>query len=628
MDGHFQRPCLGSPRAAGAWRNHVAAFVVTAIASVFSFQGATAQQLLEQSAALDSVLLSKLAKRGDLTLRDATLAEALMAISEIWQINLVVGQEMPGHVSGQFKQVTLQEILDSILLANGYSYRPLGQGLVVFRLDEADGVNPLFEVATIPLRNVDPADVLAGAKLLSSPKGKVEVIVSARSLLAIDFPDRVMMIRSLVRDVDVPGASQWTGEMTADGQFQVAQFALQFIDAEKAKESCQQVLSEVGKVAVLHGANRLVLADTPIRIALARQLIEQIDVPRPQVRIMALIYDLSLEDIEALGFNWGHAIEFRHDDAGTAGTSLGIESVTQIPPVAGGLGSAMTFVNLSRHLDINSIITALDEANDSRLLADPHVAVEDHEVAEIKIVTEIPYQQLTQTQQGGNIGTTAFREAGITLKVTPHIANDGTIQMNVNPMFSRLTGFTPGDQPAPIIDSREAKTTVRVADRQTLVIGGLRQRTDTGDFNGIPYLKDIKWIGTLFRSKETTVRESELVVFLTPEIVMPGDCGRPRQGAAFDAGQLLLDGVPPADVRSAFGSPHSDAEGESVEDLPSPPPDAQPPSEPAASRNRPAKSSPRRATSSATGSSAARDRGGKSPIKTAHNTLVGRIFQR
>jgi len=205
-------------------------------------------------------------------------------------------------------------------------------------------------------------------------------------------------------------------------------------------------------------------------------------------------------------------------------------------------------MNLTRHFDITAVVQALQEAQDSRLLANPNVTVLDHEQALMSIITEIPYQELTETQQGGNIGTTNFRDAGIKLEVTPHVAADGTIRMEVNPSFSRLTGYTPGQNPSPVIDRREAKTVVRVTDRQVLVIGGLRQRNDTGKFNGLPYLKDIKTfnLGALFRGRDTEVRESELVVFIMPEIIPTTHVGSCREGVALQYGQCLLDQVPMA----------------------------------------------------------------------------------
>ncbi len=182
---------------------------------------------------------------------------------------------------------------------------------------------------------------------------------------------------------------------------------------------------------------------------------------------------------------------------------IGIDSITQVPFQAGAAGSTLTFMNLSRHFDITAVVQALQSASDARLLADPNVAVLENEEAIFENVQEIPYQQLTQTQQGGAIGTTAFKNAGIELHVTPKIAAEGIIRMTVNPKVSRLVGFTPGDN-QPIIDTSSASTVLTIANRQTVVIGGLRQRSDVGKFNGIPYLKDMKVVGRLFRSHDTT----------------------------------------------------------------------------------------------------------------------------
>ena len=169
----------------------------------------------------------------------------------------------------------------------------------------------------------------------------------------------------------------------------------------------------------------------------------------------------------------------------------------------------------------------MNESKDSRLLADPNVVALNHEQATIKIVTEVPFQQLTQSALGGAIGTTEFREAGVTLDVIPHIAPDGTITMVVSPEFSVLTGFTP-ETNAPIIDTREATTTVRVRDRETLVLGGLRQRSRqrNGSSLAAPGRRAAGRPGCS-AAGSSRCAESELLVFLTPEIVGPaydGDC--------------------------------------------------------------------------------------------------------
>ena len=121
-------------------------------------------------AGVDSALSSLLRRRGDLTLRDTPLASALFSISEIWKVNVVVGQKVEGQVNGVFRNAPLYEILDSILLSNGYGYRPVGHSLVVIPLKELGDLNPMFQSATIVLRNTDPAEILEAVRLLSSPQ--------------------------------------------------------------------------------------------------------------------------------------------------------------------------------------------------------------------------------------------------------------------------------------------------------------------------------------------------------------------------------------------------------------------------------------------------------------------------
>jgi hypothetical protein len=118
--------------------------------------------------------------------------------------------------------------------------------------------------------------------------------------------------------------------------------------------------------------------------------------------------------------------------------------------------------------------------------------------------------------------------------------------MDVKPEVSRLTGFTPGDN-QPIVDTSSASTVLTIANRQTVAIGGLRQRQDVGEFTGVPYLKDLSLIGRLFRSRDTDVRESELVVFIMPEIIPYDDQPTCRQQLAVDTIGCRLDQIPEAE---------------------------------------------------------------------------------
>ena len=486
--------------------------------------------------------------RGDLSLQNTTIQKALFTIGATWNVNIVVGKEVDGTVSCIYTQAPLREVLDAILLANGYSYRPVGQSLVVQKAQEVGSANPLFQSAAISITHSDLQEVVEGARLLLSSQGQLQLMESANSILVVDFADRVASIRSFVEQMDA-SAAQSTGGIPSESykRLQVAYFHTQYIPVENTKAPLSAVLSSTGKLATMPAENRLVVADYPSNIDMVRRVLEKIDRPRPQVRITALIYDISLQDVEQLGLNWNNA--GTGSPPGTAGTGaeqfLQVKADASTPLQTGFSGGALTVRSLNDKIDLKTVGQFLQNAKDARLLADPHVTVEENEMANMSSVQEIPFQQITQSELGGQIGTTAFKLVGITLNVTPQIAADGTVKMIVSQEFSRVAGFSETAQP--IVDSRKASTSVRVADRQTVVIGGLRQRSDTGDFNGIPFLKDVRFVGPLFRSRDTNVRESELIVFIQPEIVDYDQVMRSREFMALETIDCRLDGIPLAE---------------------------------------------------------------------------------
>jgi len=511
-----------------------------------------------------------LKQRGDLSLQDASMEKALFTIGSSWKVNIMIGTDVKGTVSCVYRNTPLREILDAILLANGYSYRAVGDTLVVQRTQEVGSANPLFESAAISIVHSDLTEIVAGAQLLLSQKGQIQALESARSILVVDFADRVATIRNFVAQMDAAAAKS-NGGIPAESykRLQVAYFKTQYIPVENAKEPLTAVLSQVGRVSTMPAENRMVVVDYASNMELVRKVLAKIDRPRPQVRITALIYDISLEDIEQLGFNWSNLGKGRNLDAagnpqqlvglGTqtvpfGGTASTAEALTAgvTPLVTGPNTGVFAIQSLTQNFDISVVGQFLQNANDARLLASPHVTVEDNETADMGSVQEIPFQQLTQSALGGNIGTTAFKEVGITLEVTPRVSSDGTVLMVIRQEHGRLAGRTETDQP--IVDTRSANTTVRVANKHTLVISGLRLRSDTGEFNGIPFLKDVRFFGPLFRSRNTNVRESELIVFIMPEIIGYDQLSQPREYLAQETLDCRLARIP---VAEGCGGPDS-----------------------------------------------------------------------
>jgi general secretion pathway protein D len=530
-----------------------------------------------------TTLAEALNRAGDITFRNMSIEAALFTIGETWKVNIVTGKAIEGTVNGVFKQAPLREILDAVLLANGYSYRAVGDSLVVQATGSVGSANPLFQSLTLPIQYSNLDEVVQGAKLLVSESGQVQALPSARCILVVDYADRVESVAAFIERLE-QSASQLAGSSPTGGQsrLEVTYFHTHFIAAAEAQQPLLSVLSPMGRVAIMSRENRLLVVDYASNIEMAKKVMARVDRPRPQVRITALIYDLSLQDVEQLGLNWGSSGKGNTaTDAGLAKQALSFETQTLAPFAAGEAGGALRVRSLTRNFDINTVALLLQTANDARLLANPNVVVADNELAEWKSVSEIPYQQITQSELGGQIGTTAFKEAGISLRVRPVIAGDGTVEMVVEPEFSRLAGFTPQEN-QPIIDTRKTTTTVRIANRQTLVLSGLRQRSDTGQFNGIPFLKDVKYIGPLFRSRDTNVRESELIVFLMPEIVNYDEEMECRDAAALDTIGCRLEGIP---VAEGCGDMNFGADGcaggvlaplPTVEDVGAPPSEGEP----------------------------------------------------
>ncbi|MDX1962090.1 MAG: secretin N-terminal domain-containing protein [Pirellulales bacterium] len=552
-----KRQLCFSPPNSGLLRAAVTAWLLLAqlAGPAFLF----AQTPLSDSSILSDQMRAKLLTTGSITLRDANFIEALFAIRRAWDVNIVAGNDLKSEtVNCEFVDTPLHEVLDTILSSRGYCYRPVGNSLIVAKLEDTDALKPLFESAVIPIQNVNPEEIVPAVTLYLSKFGKIQPVPGARRIMVLDYPDRIELIRAKIAEFDSAAAGNTPADTAQPGTIvgdaggatpgpqqplKVAYFRPQFVKAETLVPPLQQLLSVYGRVSAIPLENRILVVDTPEKLELITEAIKTLDVPRPQVRIYALIYDASMSDVAKLGVNWSSVAKGNNlDAAGVAQDQLALNTITAAAPAAGAANGALTVLSLNSNLDLNSVINALATLKDSRLLADPNVSVVDNETARIEIVTEIPYQQLTQSSGGGNIGTTAFREAGVTLNVTPQIAHDGTILMKVNPKFSLLTGFTPQDN-QPIIDRRETNTTVRVSNRQTIVLGGLRQRSSIDENSGIPFLKDIKFlgIGYLFKYRETSKRDSELLVFITPEIMDFEGFNRVRDQNTFYASQECLD---------------------------------------------------------------------------------------
>ena len=327
----------------------------------------------------------------------------------------------------------------------------------------------------------------------------------------------------------------------------MAYFSLQYVEVRELSEPLQQALGPSVTLAIFPEENRLLVRGTATEVALARDIIDQIDRPRAQVRITALIYDVALAELRRIGLNWNRDVR-GIIDVGSEGIAAQESTVSDFFASSGDLLTGNTSIGLRTIRDghaAGALLDCLNSTSESKLLADPSITVGDRHEASIRIVERIPIITANPVQNSNAVFTqTQFEEAGVILSVLPRISRDGTIEMDVQPEYSVLKEIT---QSGPRIDSRTAETTVRMRDGEMFVLGGLRQKTIVETVTGIPYLKDVRYLGRLFRGHNTEVRESELIVFLKPEIVTDCTGIRPRESQAYRVGNEYLDRIPYAE---------------------------------------------------------------------------------
>ena len=326
-------------------------------------------------------------------------------------------------------------------------------------------------------------------------------------------------------------------------------FEIKYADITEVVKALKDFSKAPGaSVSSIAGTSHIIVTNTEPKLRDIEKFIETIDRMTPQVLVEARIYDITSKYRFDLGIQWqaGRTTEYDSTASPVSGSSLsavgGADDLSRpggktSPFTTGVFGGAGTQVEnaqgylrlgfLNSSIDIDAILRAQKQNIHAKLLANPRILVLDNEKATIKIVTQIPYQQLQQGRSSsGSFGTTSFREVGVTLEVTPHVATgDEMIRLHLLPKFSVQTGSvnvgssSEAAYPQPIIDEREAETKLLVKNGETVVLGGLRKKDVAHEVNKIPILGDIPLAGALFKFKSEETVLSEIIVFITPRIV-------------------------------------------------------------------------------------------------------------
>lgn len=262
---------------------------------------------------------------------------------------------------------------------------------------------------------------------------------------------------------------------------------------------------------------KLVLRGTRQQIEEAKSYLAMVDVAPKQVAFEMRILDLSKEDALRLGFDWslitGGRVQRLNNFINT--TDGGND---QIRGSAGAL----------------SFLSTLDKADGGRnLLARPNALLSDGRGHNLFVGDTIRYVESIQSTQQGITVTTASIDVGVTVNMVARLGSNGSIALDLETLFSLLNGFTPvpGGGQLPQTSERRSNTFVNMKAGEVIVLGGLIQDIERRRIAGIPILKDLPIIGSLFARTEKSKERTEVVFVIAAVEVTQGnrkDAASPR----------------------------------------------------------------------------------------------------
>jgi general secretion pathway protein D len=285
--------------------------------------------------------------------------------------------------------------------------------------------------------------------------------------------------------------------------------------------------------------NSLVISAAPQDYATLREVIDQLDIPRRQVLVEAIIFEVSMSKARQLG------IELQGGaSVGGVGTALGRVNFRNLNPLTSavgdgdltGLGSLSGLLgalisNQSIVLADGTkvpagiaLVSALEADTDINVLSAPTILTTDNEEAEIVVGKNVPFvtsRSTNETNLANTFSQVDRRDVGITLRLTPQISEGDTVRLL---LFEEVSDLVPTSQAevlqlGPTTTVRSATTSVVVQDSQTVAIGGLISDKLTTSEQGVPYLSQIPVIGNFFKFDDKAKEKINLIILLTPRIL-------------------------------------------------------------------------------------------------------------
>lgn len=390
-----------------------------------------------------------------LNFQDIDVRSVLQLIADFTDLNLVASDTVQGNITLRLQNVPWDQALDLVLKTKGLDQRKIGNVLLVA-----------------------PADEIAARERqeMESQKQIAELAPLRRELIQVNYA-KAAQIAALFQSV-TSDQGEVRGSITVDDR-----------------------------------TNSIIAYQTQDKLDELRRVVAQLDIPVRQVMIEARIVEANVDYSKSLGVSWDGTLSRSSGRWKASGASAGA-GTPFVDLGASGATAGLGIGFVSNHAILDLELSAMEKTGNGEVVSQPKVVTSDKETAKILKGAEIPYQEASSS----GATSTSFKEASLSLEVTPQITPDNRIIMDVK-VTKDEADFANELNGVPPIKKNEVNANVLVSDGETIVIGGVFSNTQTRAVDKVPFLGDVPFLGRLFRRDTVTDQKSELLVFITPRIM-------------------------------------------------------------------------------------------------------------
>ena len=497
------------------------------------------------------------------TWMDESIDKVLMDLADDARIDIVKSPKVTGKVTAKVTDVPLEEALGNILAAHDYTYVATDNMIRVVPVSEIAIAKEELISKVYRITYADANEVVASLRNFVSEKGKVAVNRGTNHIVVTDTEQKIKAVDKFITELDRQTQQVLVEvkiyEITTREGFDLegAMRAARVIPLEAQgvvnpttttttvtpgyttttlADSAKETPGYTTKTVDVRDGDELGYEDTTSGVTHTYVDIKQPGVDRTDTSTVTMP-DITSSQTDTSTVTMP---EITSTETTVQQSPTGYYTRKRGKPFVGGSfdrarGGTLSFSLLNDAVDFEFALNMLKKQVEAKLLANPRILVLDNETADFGIIREVPYRELRQVAREDPITYTEFKNVGVQLKVTPHIARDGVIKLHVIPEFGVMVSQnaiavlrgqdnTGRDMyqtvlGVPTVDTRRADTVALIKDGQTIAIGGLRKRQTSKDISKVPLLGDIPLLGNLFKSSSESTEISELVVLITPRII-------------------------------------------------------------------------------------------------------------